>query len=109
MLKLKKRVPGQHTADFNPFRKVKDINSIDKNQENLIFQFLTTGAKLDQLSAKLLFSCVNLPEIIHQIKQSGVDILTKEIWVSKTAKIFQYQIKSGSGQKQRREQSWQGH
>jgi hypothetical protein len=93
MIKQKKRVPGEHTANFEMIGQHEDTNNFDKNKENLIFQYLLTGARIDQFSAKRIFNCANIHQVISQIKQSGSEVVTRELWTGKNTMIFQYHLK----------------
>lgn len=83
--------------------KCKLSNKIRNHQENIVFKYLYTGAKLDQITAKFTFGFNNLPEIIQSLRSSGVEIQRDEVWTGKNTKIFLYHIKPGVNLNHRRE------
>jgi len=93
-MKQKKAAARQKlTANFETFKRLEDTNLIDKNKENLGFNYLCTGAKLDQLKAERLLNCRNLHQVIQRIRFSGVDVVTTVFWIGKNKKVFQYHLK----------------
>ena len=93
-MKQKKAAARQKlTANFETYKRLEDTNLIDKNKENLVFNYLCTGAKLDQLKAERLLDCKNLYEVIQSIRFSGVDVVTNVLWIGKNRKVFQYHLK----------------
>ena len=71
-------------------------NSDCTSQSKLIAEWLMAGHSITPLEALRMFGCLRLGARIWDLRDKGMDIVAKKIWVSPRKRVCQYSLRKKS-------------